>query len=87
MRALLVSRSAPFPKIHDIGELSLILPGDFRLPLTDHQQELLTDYATAGRYPGDGEPMSREEAEESVSMARAVRTAVRRLLPPESLEK
>jgi hypothetical protein len=41
-------------------------------------------YAVEGRYPGDWEPIAREEAETAVAVARQVRQTARALLPPEA---
>jgi HEPN domain-containing protein len=87
IKALLVWRAIDFPKTHDIGELIQLLPSGVALPLTEAEQELLTDYATGTRYPGDREPISRTEAEEAVTMARKVREVIRTHLPKEAIEK
>jgi HEPN domain-containing protein len=42
---------------------------------------ILNRYAVEARYPGDWEPITREEAEEAVLLAERVRTEVRRHLP------
>jgi HEPN domain-containing protein len=42
---------------------------------------LLNRYTIEARYPGDWEPITREEAEEAVAIARRVRDAVRTHLP------
>ncbi|OGG56311.1 MAG: hypothetical protein A3F84_11150 [Candidatus Handelsmanbacteria bacterium RIFCSPLOWO2_12_FULL_64_10] len=83
IKALLAWRSIAFPKVHDIGELMLILPSDVVLPISPDEQELLTDYAVETRYPGDREPLTRTEAEDSVAIARKVREAIRVYLPKE----
>jgi len=46
---------------------------------------LMNRYATAGRYPGDWEMPTREEAAAALEMARKARDAVRKCLPAESL--
>jgi HEPN domain-containing protein len=84
IKALLVSLSINFPKIHDIGELTRLLPSGYSMPLEKSQQEQLTDYATVGRYPG-WEPVTQAGAEEAVVLARNVREAVRHHLPGETL--
>lgn len=87
VKALLVWRAIDFPRIHDIGELAALLPDDLSLPLTAEEQEGLTDYAVVSRYPGDQEPISLEEAQQAVRLARKVRRALRRHLPKEALKK
>lgn len=54
LKALLVSESVPFPRIHDIGELVQLFPPRNRPPIPIPTQERLTDYATVSRYPGGG---------------------------------
>ena len=83
LKALLTFLSIDFPKIHDIGELSALLPSDLRPPLTVEEQERLTDYAVEARYPGVWEPITRTEAEAAVAAARRVREAIRPNLPGE----
>ena len=85
LKALLVSRGISFPKIHDIEELVTLLPARGRPELSEAEQDRLTDYATVTRYPGDDEPISLTEARAAVKLAHRVRSAVRRLLPKESL--
>lgn len=84
-KALLVFLSIPFPRVHDIGELLNLVPTSIRLPLTTEQQEQFTFYATAARYPGEYEPVSREDAEQMVSAATTLRDTIRDQLPKEVL--
>lgn len=83
IKALLVWRSIDFPRIHDIGELVALLPEEVSLPLTEEEQEELTDHAVVSRYPGDWEPIGHTEAEQAVALARNVREVIRRALPKE----
>jgi HEPN domain len=46
----------------------------------------LNRYVIEGRYPGDWEPITAEEAQEALAMAREVRAAVRAKLPDEMLD-
>jgi HEPN domain-containing protein len=85
LKALLVLNAIAFPRIHDIGELLQLLPPDLCPELSIQEQERLTDYATTDRYPGDYEPIDREEAERAVALAGGVRSAMRQLLPSEAL--
>ena len=87
IKAMLVSRSVDFPRVHDVGELSQLLPPEISFPLSPEQQRLLTDYATVSRYPGEWEPLDRTEAEEAAAMARQVRTVIRSHLPVEALRE
>src|SRR5436190_2124858 len=58
IKAILVARSIPFPKAHDIGELLHLLPASVSVPLSVEEQELLTFYATTGRYRRYGQRSS-----------------------------
>ncbi|MBI1953342.1 MAG: HEPN domain-containing protein [Candidatus Omnitrophica bacterium] len=81
LKALLVFQGIDFPKTHNIPEVLNLVPASIRPALSAEEQERLTDYATVLRYPGDWEPITREDAEAAVETARKVREAVRRHLP------
>ena len=81
IKALLTHLSIDFPKIHDIRELSTLLPPDLRPPLSVAEQERLTYYAVETRYPGVWEPFTRIEAEAAVATARRLRESIRPNLP------
>jgi HEPN domain-containing protein len=83
LKALLTYLSIDFPKIHDIGDLTDFLPSHLRPPLSEVEQERLTDYAIEARYPGDWEPITRSDAEDMVAIAHRVREAIRPHLPQE----
>jgi HEPN domain-containing protein len=85
IKALLVSLTIDFPKIHDIGELIGLLPQGYGVPLEESQQEQLTEYAVVSRYPGNWEPIMQVDAEEAVALARKVRETIRAQLPQEAL--
>ena len=89
LKALLVAQGIEFRKIHDLGELTTLLPPRLRPSLDDKEQDRLTEYATITRYPGNYEPISLSEARQAVKIARRVRREVRELLeekPPFSKE-
>jgi HEPN domain-containing protein len=81
LKAALIWQSVMIPRTHDLRmlvqlaeeESALVLDLDVILPLNR--------YAVEARYPGEWEPIGREEAEESVKVARAVRGIVRVILP------
>ena len=85
LKALLAAQSVEFPKTHDVGELTALLPPRLRPRLDDKEQDRLTDYATVTRYPGDYEPISLGEARQAVKIARRVRREVRKLLEKKPL--
>lgn len=85
LKALLVWKGISFPKTHNLSSLISLVP--YRMPvlLSDTEQELLTEYATVTRYPGDMEEISLGEARKAVRLARKVKKAIRLLLPKEAL--
>jgi len=85
LKALLVLDSIDFPKIHDIGELIVLLPHGVAVGVSVAQQRRLTSYATVTRYPGDYEPISLTEARKAVEVAQRIRDEIRSLLPKETL--
>ena len=85
LKALLVFQRIDFPKIHDLTELYALLPKELPLSIDPRLLDRLNPYAIEGRYPGVWEPVEREEALRAVEAARAVRDAVRRILPPTCL--
>jgi HEPN domain-containing protein len=84
-KALLVYRDIDFKKTHDISELAGLLPKSLHTGMSVAEQELLTDYATVTRYPGDYEPIPLAEARKAVTIVRRFRKQIRALLPKEAL--
>ncbi|NOT29193.1 MAG: HEPN domain-containing protein [Planctomycetes bacterium] len=82
VKALLVLKSTPFPKTHDLGVLTRTLPESWQPDLAPEQVRRLSDYATVTRYPGDYEPVTLAEARAAIAIARKVRKHVRALLSP-----
>ncbi len=80
LKAILSLRRTDFPKTHNLAELVRRLPKNVSLQFSVEDQELLTDYATVTRYPGDYEPITVKEARRAVSLARRLRNSLRRYL-------
>lgn len=79
LKALLLSRRAPFPKVHDLLLLNdLCAKAGVVTGLEPKALNTLSDYAVRARYPGD-DPTP-EEAGEAVQIAKAVRRFARHLL-------
>ena len=73
LKALLVQRQADFPRTHAIGALlALCEEAGFFGAQEFTEASSLTRYAVAARYPGEEEPVSREEAKEAVTLAAQV---------------
>lgn len=73
LKAVYRQHGWPFRYVHSLEELltglrqrGLVVPSDLDESVT------LTEYAFATRYPGTGEPVSREEYEHAVELAEAV---------------
>jgi HEPN domain-containing protein len=87
IKALLVLGRTDFPKTHDIHRLLAMLPPGVRPDLSVAEQDTLTPYATATRYPGGFEPLTTRQATDALRMARRVRNQVRRRLPRRALRR
>lgn len=81
LKALLGLHSIPFPKIHDLLELLPLVPKALGLGIQTSDVAEVNRYAVEGRYPGEWDPIGRQDAETSVEAARKVREAVRKHLP------
>ena len=81
LKALLVLNDVEFGRTHHISALLALLPPNIRPEMTPEEQERFTEYAVTTRYPGDYDPITREEAKQAVQIARRVRNQVRRRLP------
>jgi len=73
LKAILVKLNQSFPKTHSIGILlKLIEEAGVEIPENINQAKLLTAYAVDTRYPGDYEPVSKEEYKEALKIAEDV---------------
>ena len=73
LKALLISIDKEFPPTHSIARLLEIasetkteIPAEIRKAID------LTDYAVKTRYPGESEPVTKEEYEEAVTIAETI---------------
>src|SRR5437764_15118692 len=58
LKAILVYRSIPFARTHEIPVLMALVPRRFRPTLDAAMQDRLTDYASGTRYPESGPDIS-----------------------------
>lgn len=73
LKALLVQRQVEFPRTHAIGMLlNLCRAAGYEGTETLADAVTLTRYAVATRYPGEEEPVSRQEAREAAKLAAQV---------------
>jgi HEPN domain-containing protein len=85
-KALLIFYDVHFPKTHDLRVLFQLVQKhcEFGLKLTDIIP--LNRYVIEGRYPGDWEPISEEEALAAIKIASSVRDGIRLILQNEQNE-
>ena len=73
LKAILIKLNQPFPKTHSIGILlKLIEEAGVEIPENINQAKQLTAYAVNARYPGDYEPVKKEEYKEALKIAEDV---------------
>jgi HEPN domain-containing protein len=87
LKAMLVMRQIGFTRTHDLRILMQLVPPTIGVDLDTAEQDRLTRFAVATRYPGEEEPISLAEARQAVRVAKRVRRDVRRLLPIAALRK
>jgi HEPN domain-containing protein len=80
IKALLMYCSIQFPKSHDVVELLNLVPDNYRPDLSIDDLAIINRYAVDTRYPQCWEIITRQEAEESVTIAKDVRQKIRMLL-------
>ncbi len=68
LKALLVSQGQPFPFVHDLRRLRELLRPGAAPAIDEADEERLTLYETAGRYPGFEAP-NLSEAESAIALA------------------
>ena len=83
LKALLTFQGIDFPKSHDLTELVALIPQSFRIEFPKGELEELNPYAIETRYPGDWESYEREDAVRAIEVAKKVRQAIHRHLPPQ----
>lgn len=85
LKALLINLGRDFPKTHNVRVIVALLPANLRPALSASEQQVLTDYATVTRYPGDYGTIPLAEARAAVKIARRVRRHIRARLPKPAL--
>lgn len=76
LKAALISKQIPFPRIHDLDRLVGLLPDDSKLRSLPVDLASLTEWSIAGRYPSDSKDATKKDAEKAVRDARVVVTTV-----------
>jgi HEPN domain-containing protein len=86
LKALLTFNQIEFPKTHDLGALlDFVSPVDAPLAESLNDILLLNPYGVEVRYPGDMPDIEPEDAQKALELAKRVRDAVLKLLPPDTL--
>ncbi len=85
LKGLLVLHDIQFSKTHDLRRILDLVKENTAVDLSPRTVVPLNRYSIEGRYPGDWEPITEEEARAAICMARAVREAVRKHVPNEIL--
>ncbi len=73
LKALLIAHNVPFPRTHAIELLlSLVQTHVLEPPPGVLEATRLTPYGTLGRYPGEDDPVTEDEYQEALELARRV---------------
>jgi HEPN domain-containing protein len=73
IKAFLISIDKEFPPTHSIARLlEIVSETKTEVPAEIHKAIALTDYAVKTRYPGESEPVIKEEYEEALTIAETV---------------
>ena len=72
IKAVLVSRGADPPKMHNLGALLDLLPPEVALPSAAEEVADLSRYATVTRYPGSYEQITEEHFGGALRLAKSV---------------
>jgi HEPN domain-containing protein len=83
LKALLVARRVPFPKVHDLKKLMALLPPDLYPPREVRAATDITQYSEAGRYPQGFEDVTQNEYRHAVELAKGVFDWVEKVLAQE----
>ncbi len=77
LKAYLIYQCVDFPYTHNISTLLELTGKTTDWPISLSEAEILTPYAVSTRYPGEDEPVSRQEAENAIAIAEQARKIVR----------
>ncbi len=72
MKAALIAHQIPVRKTHSIGLLLDLISEHTAVPKDVQEATILTDHAVTCRYPGDAEPVTESEYEQTVHLAETV---------------
>jgi HEPN domain-containing protein len=73
LKALLIAKSIEYPRTHSLEVLiGLLKESGIQIPEIVDQAFILTQYAVQTRYPGEWEPITRQEARKAMELAEFV---------------
>ena len=80
IKAVLIHHGIELRRMHDIGQLIALLPGNAPPPPAAEDAASLTSYAVMVRYPGDYEDVTKEDYLEAAQVAQSVYTRAERII-------
>lgn len=84
LKALLISIDKQYPHVHSIARLlEIITEAGYKIPEDIQKAVILTDYAVKVRYPGEMEPVTKEEYEETLLITENVFSWVSKIIEEE----
>ena len=86
LKAFLIWRDIEFPRTHNISLLLELCDPQTGWLTTLAEGEYLTPYAVVARYPGEDEPVDRDEAQQAIRRADQIRRTVRKALRETGLQ-
>lgn len=86
LKAYLVFCSIDFPYTHNLSRLIELAQQARDWPESILEAEVLTPYAITTRYPGEDEPVSADEANQTITIAEQTRRLVRQALAEAGME-
>ena len=85
LKAVLIFHAVSFPMTHDLTDLLRRIPVAAELDIQADEISILNNYAVQNRYPGDWEPVSRQEAMDALERAQQIRAKIRAHLPDDEV--
>lgn len=80
LKAVLVYHGTDFPRTHDLIVLANLIARKVKLDISVEQIRVLNRYSIEARYPGEWDPIDKQEATDALGLARLIRGAVLRVL-------
>ncbi len=75
IKAVILLAGLGFDEVHDLEALATQVPAGFPLPVTTDALARLSDLATEGRYPDEGEAIAADEVAQAIATATKICSA------------